>query len=183
MESLRSTNSYTFGLGPQGYCYMPNRTFAFQPHNLFFQFLAEWGVIGTLLFFSLLSYGFIKGVKSHVFTITKELNIPALAAGAIIISLGAHSLVDGIFYHAQSSFYIALAFAVWIAPQKKKQMNICKHIAKKEIKLFLFTIFIFSISSYWGIRSPDNEIVFRTTQALSNHHFFINKQLKWKGFV
>ena len=99
---------------------MPNRTFAFQPHNLFFQFLAEWGILGSALFIALLIMGFFQGLKEHVFSTTGRLSISAIAAGAIIVSLGLHSLVDGIFYHAQSSFYLAIAFAVWIVPTKNK---------------------------------------------------------------
>ena len=119
LESLRETGSYAFGLGSQGYCYMPSRIYAFQPHNLVFQFLAEWGIAGTALFLSLLVYGFFKGLKTHVFGAAGKLAVPAIAAGALIVSLGLHSLVDGIFYHAQSSFYLVVAFAVWMVPSKE----------------------------------------------------------------
>lgn len=119
MESVSAENAYVFGLGPQGYCYMSNRTFGFQPHNLFLQFLAEWGIIGSALFIAMLVFGFIQGLKEQVFNATGRLSVAAIAAGAIIVSLGLHSLVDGIFYHAQSSFYLAIAFAVWMVPAKK----------------------------------------------------------------
>ena len=118
LESLRVTGSWMFGLGSQGYCYMPNRTFAFQPHNLIFQFLAEWGIVGTILFVALLVMGFVRGLKVHIFGVVEKLSLPIMAAGAVIVSLGLHSLVDGIFYHAQSSLYMAIAFAVWMAPRK-----------------------------------------------------------------
>ncbi len=116
LESIGKSSAWVFGLGPQGYCYMPNRTFGFQPHNLFFQFLAEWGIVGGVLFLSMLAYGFFHGLMNHV--VRGRFSVPVVAAGAIIVSLGLHSLVDGIFYHAQSSFYMALAFAVWMVPQK-----------------------------------------------------------------
>ncbi len=116
-ESLKETGAYAFGLGSQGYCYMPSRIYAFQPHNLVFQFLAEWGIAGTVLFLALLVVGCIRGLKNHVLLVTGRLSVPAMAAGSLILALGVHSLVDGIFYHAQSSFYMAIAFAVWMTPQ------------------------------------------------------------------
>lgn len=119
LESLNATGSYAFGLGSQGYCYMPNRTFAFQPHNLIFQFLAEWGIVGSIIFLLMLMSGFVRGFKTHVILATGRISAPAMAAGALVFALGVHSLVDGIFYHAQSSFYMAIAFAVWMVPQKK----------------------------------------------------------------
>lgn len=120
-ESLRETNSFILGLGSQGYCYMPNRIYAFQPHNLVFQFLAEWGVLGTVLFLSMLIYGFFVGIKKYLLSRSGNVPVPVLAAFCIILSLGVHSLVDGIFYHAQSSMYMAIAFAVWMkAPNNPK---------------------------------------------------------------
>ena len=115
VKTLGDTGAWVFGLGSQGYSYIPTR-YGFQPHNLFFQFLAEWGVVGTVLFLSMLVYGFFRGFMNHI--VRGPFFVPMVAAGAIIVSLGLHSLVDGIFYHAQSSFYMALAFAVWMVPQK-----------------------------------------------------------------
>lgn len=120
-ESLQETGSYAFGLGSQGYCYMPNRIYAFQPHNLIFQFLAEWGFVGCGLFMLLLIYGMILGVKQWLRG-HRPVSIAAMAALGIILSLGIHSLVDGIFYHAQSSLYMAVAFGIW-ASRAAKQEN------------------------------------------------------------
>ncbi|MBN2158062.1 MAG: phospholipid carrier-dependent glycosyltransferase [Spirochaetes bacterium] len=55
---------------------------------------------------------------------------------------------------------------------------------KYAIRLSLFAIAIFSIMSYWGIRAPDGEIVFRTTQALATRGTFeVSGMLTtWKGF-
>ena len=56
-------------------------------------------------------------------------------------------------------------------------------IMKYAIRLTLFTILIYSIMSYWGVRSPDSEIVFRTTEALSTKGTFaVSNKLVWKGF-
>jgi hypothetical protein len=118
IESLNNENGWLFGLGSQGYCYMPNRTFGFQPHNLIFQFLAEWGVAGTALFLAMIGYGFITGAKKRLLPGSGKLSVPTLAALGIILSLGLHSLVDGIFYHAQSSMHLAIAFAVWMSAKR-----------------------------------------------------------------
>jgi hypothetical protein len=120
IETLSNEQTWLFGLGSQGYCFMPNRTFGFQPHNLVFQFLAEWGIIGTILFLALIGYGFFRGARVHLFPHTGRLSIPALAALSIILSLGIHSLVDGIFYHAQPSMHLAIAFAVWMTIRQEK---------------------------------------------------------------
>lgn len=122
-ESLKETGSYALGLGSQGYCYMPSRIYAFQPHNLVFQFLAEWGIFGTLLFLSLLIMGVVRGFKNHVLLATEKLSTSAMAAGILLLALGVHSLVDGIFYHAQSSYYMALAFAIWMAPKGRAESD------------------------------------------------------------
>lgn len=114
IESLNAEDAWWFGLGSQGYSYMPNRTFAFDPHNLAFQFLAEWGVVGMILFFGMLGYGFFVGARRHLFSGNGICSTPVLASFGIILSLGAHSLVDGIFYQGQSSFYIAVAYALWM---------------------------------------------------------------------
>lgn len=119
---LGDSGSYVFGLGSAGLGYasyiLYEKYYILHPHNLVFQFLAEWGVVGTILSLSLLVWGFVQGWKNHVFGVMEKLSVPAMAAGGVIISLGLHSVVDGIFYHAQSSFYMAIAFAVWMVPKK-----------------------------------------------------------------
>ncbi|WP_374090201.1 O-antigen ligase family protein [Methylomicrobium lacus] len=112
-----------FGLGPQGYYYMPNRIFGYQPHNVFLQFLTEWGLIGSVLFLYLLVTGFWQGVKLHIVNRDTNLNQSALAAGAIIVALTIHSLVDGTYYHPQPSFYLAMAYAFWLCPDRPKNKH------------------------------------------------------------
>lgn len=115
VESLNLNKAWLLGLGSQGYCFMPNRTFGFQPHNVIFQCLAEWGISGCALFLAMLGYGFYQGAKEKLMHSARSISIGDLAALAIILSLGVHSLVDGIFYHAQSSLHMAIALAVWMA--------------------------------------------------------------------
>ena len=75
IASLNKENAWLLGLGSQGYCFMPNRTFAFQPHNLVFQFLAEWGIVGTVIFLSVLIYGFFDGARRYLFSKSTPLTI------------------------------------------------------------------------------------------------------------
>lgn len=114
-------NSPTFGLGPQGYLSMPNRIMGVQPHNIFLQFMIEWGVFGSILFLSLLTRAFWAGVKTHILDNKSDINSFSLAAGAVITTLSIHSLIDGTYYHPQPSVYLAIAFAIWIIPSYKKK--------------------------------------------------------------
>lgn len=120
-ESVRG--HLAFGLGPQGYFFMPNRSFGLQPHSMPLQFVVEWGVIGSLLFLSMLAYGFWRGFVSHVVRASADMNLAALSAGSIIVALTVHGLVDGTYYHPQPSFYLAVAFAIWTLPRRAEGKN------------------------------------------------------------
>ncbi len=111
-----------FGLGPQGYFFMPNRVLpntivTVQPHSFLVQFLVEWGVVGSLLFSSLLLYGFYRGFVAHILQANGEVNIAALSAGTLIVALTVNGLFDGTYYHPQPSLYLAIAFAIWTVPR------------------------------------------------------------------
>jgi len=117
MSVWKSVRDYiAFGLGSQGYYFMPNRIYGVQPHNLIMQFLIEWGLVGTLLFISLLLRGFWVGFKVHVLGRQKGVSMAALAAGSIICILSIHALTDGTYYHPQPAFYLVLAFSTWVIP-------------------------------------------------------------------
>lgn len=109
-----------FGLGPNGYWFMPNRVYGVQPHSFLVQFLVEWGLVGGLLFLALLVYAFCRGVLTHIVRAGKEIDIAALSAGAVIATLTLHGLVDGTYYHPQPSFYLALCFAIWTLPRRSE---------------------------------------------------------------
>jgi hypothetical protein len=54
---------------------------------------------------------------------------------------------------------------------------------KYAVRLTVFSFVIFGLMSYWGIRSPDSEVVFRTTQSLTTEGTFaVSEELEWKGF-
>ena len=116
-ESVR--DHLAFGLGPQGYLFMPNRSFGVQPHSALVQFVVEWGLVGAVLFLGLLAYGFCFGVIAHIAKAQEGLDPAALSAGSIIVALSILGLVDGTFYHPQPSLYLAIAFAVWTLPRRE----------------------------------------------------------------
>ena len=102
------------GLGSQAYLLLPDKIArkTSMPHNVFVQFLLEWGVIGTLLFsalFATLLYS-IACVSTQLHG-QSELGLVSSVA-AIVVALSAHGLTDGTFYHGKASFYLALAAAL-----------------------------------------------------------------------
>ena len=107
-----------FGLGPNGYWFMPNRITGVQPHSFLVQFLLEWGLSGALLFLGLLLYGFWRGFLEHVVRARGDFDVVSLSAGTVIVVLTVHGLVDGTYYHPQPSLYLALAFAIWTLPRR-----------------------------------------------------------------
>lgn len=118
-KALQSVQQYpVFGMGPRGYLLMPHVTVTGQPHNAFVQFLVEWGVTGTALFLGLWLQLFRQGCRKHI-AATKRLSQTPLLAGAVIVSLSVLGLVDGTYYYAQPSFYLALAFGIWLAPERQ----------------------------------------------------------------
>ena len=121
-ESVRE--HLIFGLGPNGYWFMPNRIYGVQPHSFLVQFLVEWGLAGSLLFLGLLLYGFWRGFLAHVVRARGGLDIASLSAGTMIVALTVHGLVDGTYYHPQPSLYLALGFAVWTLPRRPGRASV-----------------------------------------------------------
>lgn len=111
MESLQG--HALFGLGPQAYKWMPNHIYGLQPHNLFVQFLVEWGVVGTTLFLTMLFHLIRRG---WIDVCQTGFGSGKLMAAIMIIALTVNGLTDGTWYHPQPSMYLAVAFAVWALP-------------------------------------------------------------------
>lgn len=102
------------GHGAHAYLHMPNKLYGIQPHNVFLQCLLEWGIIGSLLFFSMLLMP-LKKLALYVYHHWRErqpMSTSMLAALAIILALSAQALVDGTYFHGQPCFYLAFAFAL-----------------------------------------------------------------------
>ena len=115
-----------FGLGSNGFAISalnekyqtgyPIFAYYSHPHNLFIQFLVEWGLVGTLLLLLLLGGLFYSSIKCLVFEKKKIILIPGLG----IIALSIHGLVDGSYYHPITSFYLVLSFSLLSAEIIKK---------------------------------------------------------------
>ena len=86
------------------------------PHNFIIQFMVEWGIIGTLLVFILLTSLAIKSLK--YFFKFKKYNL--LISGLSIIGLATHGLVDGALYHATFTFYFVLFLSILCSEISKK---------------------------------------------------------------
>lgn len=118
------------GLGPEGYLFLPNRSFGIQPHNLFVQIFLEWGILGGGVFIILLSYGLLKCLIITLNSSGQEFNA-CLIAFMVIISLTLHSLTDGTYYHAQPLFYLALSFAVFPSIAYSRSNNLASTVQVK----------------------------------------------------
>ena len=88
------------------------------PHNFIIQFMVEWGIVGTMLIFILLTSLGVKSLK-YFFKFKKN---HLLISGLSVISLTSHGLVDGALYHATFTFYFVLSLSI-----------LCSEISKKKI--------------------------------------------------
>ena len=86
------------------------------PHNFIIQFLIEWGVVGTLLIFTLL----IKLCISSLIYFFKFKKYNLLIPGLSIIGLTSHGLIDGTLFHATFTFYFVLSLSVLCSEISKK---------------------------------------------------------------
>ncbi|MEM1300010.1 MAG: O-antigen ligase family protein [Pseudomonadota bacterium] len=116
-EAIR--DNWLFGVGPValGNIQGPTEEFALNhPHNLLFQILLNWGVLGSAL---LIATGAALAVR--VFDLDRtELadRCPALAA---ILGMFIHALVDGGLYYLFSVAIFLIAFVVLIRPSERLQ--------------------------------------------------------------
>ena len=104
-----------FGYGPNGFGIIAFNDVNYvkgvpynQPHNFIVQFLFEYGIVGTLLFLSLIGM-LAWHCKKKLF---KTRNNNLMFSGLPIIGLTAVGMVDGSFYHPAIVFYLILAFAL-----------------------------------------------------------------------
>ena len=81
--------------------------------------MVEWGIIGTLLVFILLTSLAIKSLK--YFFKFKKYNL--LISGLSIIGLASHGLVDGALYHATFTFYFVLFLSILCSEISKKLIS------------------------------------------------------------
>ena len=79
-----------------------------QPHNIFFQFLLEWGFVGTILIFIL----FLKIIFLSIKNLIEKKLLVIIPFCLSLISLSIHSLVDGTFFHPTFTFYIVVCISI-----------------------------------------------------------------------
>lgn len=109
--SLEGIKSAPFiGHGPYGYRFLNGWFYGMQPHNIFLQFLVEWGIIGTALVLSMMLYIIFIGVQKIPSRINHH-DASYIASLAIIISLGLNSLTSGAHYNTMPMFILAIAYA------------------------------------------------------------------------
>ena len=70
-----------------------------QPHSVFIQSLIEWGLIGSLFYFSLLGRIIYKAIKILDFLHFKRNSPSLIIASTSIGAMLLNSVIDGIFYH------------------------------------------------------------------------------------
>jgi O-antigen ligase len=115
--------NWPLGSGPQSYFFYQGRgDMIIHPHNLFLQFLTEWGVVGTLLFLFLLLKAVHSGLKMRSW---KNLDMPRcrshFSAGLGIMALSVSGMFGGTYFFPQTSMYLALLYAVWTVPCDRKK--------------------------------------------------------------
>ena len=86
------------------------------PHNFILQFIIEWGVVGTLLIFILLTILSLNSLK-YYFKLKKH---HLLISGLSLTSLTFHGLIDGALYHATFTFYFVLFLSILCAEISRK---------------------------------------------------------------
>jgi len=111
---------WLLGTGPQSYFfYLGRHSEVIHAHNFILQFLGEWGIIGSILFFILLYHAIVSGIRknikqsAHIFPFQ-------FSALLVIFSLTVTGLFSGIYFFQQSEIYLTLAFAIITTPIKKR---------------------------------------------------------------
>lgn len=103
------TNNPLWGSGPDSYRYDVD-SYGEHAHSIFFQYIAEWGAVGTLLLFYLFATSYIKNAKAILKS--PEQNQAQLCCAIALLALLGLSLVSGVFYVGFSSFIACILFAL-----------------------------------------------------------------------
>jgi O-antigen ligase len=111
-------DQWFIGTGPQSYFFYSGRkTDIIHAHNFILQFLGEWGIIGALLFLTLLYHAVKYGIALHLHSRSNKERYH-LAAGVGIISLSVTGLFGGIYFFPETSVYLIFCFALWVSHSK-----------------------------------------------------------------
>ena len=101
-----------FGLGPNGFYFIPDRIYGDHPHNFVIQFLVEWGVIGASLLLLLLAYLTWQGLRKLPEAF-KEKDTSYIICAAVVLTLTLHGLTGGTYFMLQPLFCLVTAFAIF----------------------------------------------------------------------
>lgn len=101
------------GMGPNGYLSLADRPYGAQPHNMFVQFIVEWGYLGALTFSVLLVFCAFYGLKQLFSSLQETFILSYLLAAIVICVLTLQGMTDGAYFHSQPVFYLCLAFAIF----------------------------------------------------------------------
>lgn len=107
---------FLFGLGPDGYRFIEEHHHGIQPHGMPVQVLVEWGLVGAVPFLILLGLVFWKGFLYLCQERDPLLRTARIIAYAVMAGSTVHSIVDGLYYHAQPLLFLFTCFAVVLLP-------------------------------------------------------------------
>ena len=114
----RIGENWPLGFGPEAFIAlrksMDIETFV-HPHSIFVQSLMEWGVIGSLIYFSILYRSLSTAFGNIDFKNLPSMNPVVVIAFFTLCGLLANSLIDGIFYHVLPIYFASIAFAILCA--------------------------------------------------------------------
>jgi len=105
--------NYLFGMGPDAYNFNKN-SYGYHAHSIIFQHLAEWGLVGCVLFLILI----IKQLALRDLLQFHKLNTIQAGCFLAIISLLLLSLTSGVFYSGLSVFVCCIFFAVYLSTKQ-----------------------------------------------------------------
>nr|WP_246386855.1 O-antigen ligase family protein [Litorivivens lipolytica] len=114
--------SVFFGFGPDAFLRLPMKSGPVQPHSFLFQWLLEFGIVGSLALFIAL-YKIVR----HCLRVLRGDDSLAVITAASFLSGLVFALVDGILYHALPSIMMGLLLAFLYSsrcnPRRDKTVN------------------------------------------------------------
>lgn len=148
------------GLGPDAYRHLPTKTFGVQPHSMLVQFVLDWGVLGAMPFIALLGVlvgKALSNLRRERDPLRRAARVTALA---LIVGSTVHSLVDGLYYHAQPLLFLCICFAIVLLPTAPLPAQAVRHpifgrLASRRvlwgIVLLLALIFVLDSSALYAL--------------------------------
>ncbi len=114
------TESPLFGMGPDSYR-VHDVGYGAHPHNALFQWLSEWGLLGTILFIIPIIYCIVTNLPTKHRTFKYSITQPYLFL--TILNILTLSLISGIYYTSFNIFVCCLIFAIFAANKKSTLLN------------------------------------------------------------